>query len=480
MYRLVGSRGAVVQKMAAPPKPKKICFRVDLLADIPQFQWKDVYVQNKIGSGSFGTVSKAIHKNGNDKEVILKQPLDLGYYEREFCKEVRLLERVKGHENVVTFEAVCTKPLAIMEEYVRFSFNYFGNGDDTIVSSLAEFLHHVDDSYDFDGFYHVPQVIFKKIKSGIAFLHEKDIVHRDLKPANILIGNHHWDQATFLEKWKAEDESSLSCKLTDFGESHSNLIQTQTILASRITKVDRGTPAYMSPEVLLPELRPNSVTVHELKAADLWALGMVIFVLINPDMAYPYQKEIQRELESCPFKSAREIFEDHVRHKEYPTMSSKYERFVATKWWLLEQLHSSLTEFDTSKRICSIADLTMKLGQLDGISPACVLKLDLHQGSAVEMNTLQQEANMERSRLDGKVKDDKAGIIDLTQSQDQDGETHISCEEEDKTGTKDIGKTSDFIDLTKDKDHVKVSISKLCVWQVYSNSMLHVDHLGIQ
>ncbi len=75
----------------------------------------------------------------------------------------------------------------------------------------------------------------------------------------------------------------------------------------------------MSPEVLLPELRQNSVNLNELKFADLWALGMVIFVMINPDITYPYKKELQEELEKNSLKSGHEILDDFFSKRNIQT-----------------------------------------------------------------------------------------------------------------------------------------------------------------
>ena len=44
------------------------------------------------------------------------------------------------------------------------------------------------------------------------------------------------------------------CKITDFGESRSELIQTQSLnMTAQTPNINRGTPAFMAPEIFLPE-----------------------------------------------------------------------------------------------------------------------------------------------------------------------------------------------------------------------------------
>lgn len=54
--------------------------------------------------------------------------------------------------------------------------------------------------------------------------------------------------------------------------------------------MDRGTIAYMAPELLAGSGLPMSL--EELKACDVWALGVMIFLLLNPDLEFPYQYEL--------------------------------------------------------------------------------------------------------------------------------------------------------------------------------------------
>ena len=112
-----------------------------------------------------------------------------------------------------------------MTNDVKFSFRPFE--DDRVASSLSEFLSHADLQYEFKGFEHVFPVIAKEVAVGLKFLHENGIAHRDLKPANILLSNDHYiyvcgDELEFM--W---GNSPVVCKLADFGEGRSNIIQTK-------------------------------------------------------------------------------------------------------------------------------------------------------------------------------------------------------------------------------------------------------------
>ena len=122
----------------------------------------------------------------------------------------------------------------------------------------------------------------------MAYLHAKGIAHRDLKPANILVCNRHYNTLSDEQEIALQFQSRpIACKLTDFGESRSLLMQTQSVLASNTRNVDRGTVMYMAPEILVEDLRISRASISDLIPADVWALGMVFFSLINPSINIP-------------------------------------------------------------------------------------------------------------------------------------------------------------------------------------------------
>ena len=55
-------------------------------------------------------------------------------------------------------------------------------------------------------------------------------------------------------------ERPIACELTDFGEIRSFLIQTQVVLSSKTTTVDRGTVVYT---------RAKDKLLHKASVADL-------------------------------------------------------------------------------------------------------------------------------------------------------------------------------------------------------------------
>jgi len=69
--------------------------------------------------------------------------------------------------------------------------------------------------------------IAKDISGALAYLHHQDVTHRDLKPGNVLDSNGHYsgeeNREQALNVFKI---TPIVCKLTDFGESRSQLIQT--------------------------------------------------------------------------------------------------------------------------------------------------------------------------------------------------------------------------------------------------------------
>ena len=89
------------------------------------------------------------------------------------------------------------------------------------------------------------------------------------------------------------------CKLADFGESRSTLLQTASIIHAKTMNIERGTKPYMAPEIIL-EGKLHYAAMDDLKAIDIWALGMTFFSIINPDVEFPLEMELNLGSEKAP------------------------------------------------------------------------------------------------------------------------------------------------------------------------------------
>ena len=105
--------------------------------------------------------------------------------------------------------------------------------------------------------------LLRQIADGVDAAHDLDILHRDLKPANIFI----------MQKGKGGDGF---VKVGDFGLAKI-MNQTVTDASSKATPSSRGiigTPEFMSPEQMQPELAVD-------KRADLYALGTIAYLMLG-------------------------------------------------------------------------------------------------------------------------------------------------------------------------------------------------------
>ena len=119
--------------------------------------------------------------------------------------------------------------------------------------------------------------------AGLTFLYSNNVVHRDLKPGNALVSNRHYIDISADQLRSVFAECPVICKLTDFGKSRSALLQTASIIHAKTMNIERGTKPYMAPEITL-EGKLNCATMEDLNAIDIWALGMIFFSIINPDV----------------------------------------------------------------------------------------------------------------------------------------------------------------------------------------------------
>ena len=104
----------------------------------------------------------------------------------------------------------------------------------------------------------------------------------------------------------------------------------------------------MAPVMLLRDPKRRQITDEDLKKADLWALGMKIFVLISPDFQYPYQNDVENQnIEASLF---RDFLKNTYQNEEKPTMSKKYEECRLLHWSKLVCLYEVCTKFNPNER----------------------------------------------------------------------------------------------------------------------------------
>ncbi|XP_058448271.1 testis-specific serine/threonine-protein kinase 1-like [Malaya genurostris] len=110
---------------------------------------------------------------------------------------------------------------------------------------------------------------FYQMVDAINYLHQMDIAHRDLKCENILISK------------------NMNIKLSDFGFARNCIDETG---GSIFSKTFCGSAAYAAPEIV-------GGKPYQPKAADLWSLGVVLFIMLNGIM--PFDEKNLKKLVRC-------------------------------------------------------------------------------------------------------------------------------------------------------------------------------------
>lgn len=195
----------------------------------------------KLAKGGFGEVWLAEKQSPLvTKKVAVKLPHDSQVNIETIKQEATLWEQASGHPNVL--------PIIDADIY---------DGQIVIVSEYAEDGSLSDKIKKAGGKLPIEEAvrIAVGILNGLEFLHSKGIIHRDIKPANILM-------------------QGETPRLADFGISRA--MQTENVSTAVV-----GTYNYMSPESF--EGVRNAQT-------DVWAVGVVLYQLLNGLPPYPQRE----------------------------------------------------------------------------------------------------------------------------------------------------------------------------------------------
>ena len=311
----------------------------------------------------FGVVKKGTYgEKGSQEKCVAVKYLELHVTQEQYLKEAKInKEASESCENIVKFLGISpSSTYAIMQEFLSFDFAKVTDLGEEI-STLNKLTKILDDSFDFEDFEHFAFKIVKDVANGLSHLHNLGIAHRDLKPANVLVSNAHFEESDLGEP--AWHSNPLICKLADFGESRSTIMHTravlmnETIKKSTVRDFNRGTPIYNAPEILVESKRPESLTQNMLLNADVWSFGLLVFSVLNPNYAFPYQKELNAAMLGRPQTAHKEHLIEILQQEEYPSWSEKYKELHEGQWKSLVKIQKLCANFGERPNMSQVMNL---------------------------------------------------------------------------------------------------------------------------
>ncbi|MDQ2747289.1 MAG: protein kinase [Acidobacteriota bacterium] len=213
-------------------------------------------IEKRLGRGAMGQVYLARDKNLGTRRVAVKT----------VRQDILNSEELQEGEAIARFEREAMAAASVSHPHVV-DVTDFGESAEGIFYLVMEYvegetLHRL---LRREGTLPVKRAVklLRQIADGVEAAHDAGILHRDLKPANIFI----------MTKGKTGDGF---IKVGDFGLAKI-VNQTVTDVSSNATPSSRGiigTPEFMSPEQMQPEL---GVDVR----ADIYALGTIAYLMLG-------------------------------------------------------------------------------------------------------------------------------------------------------------------------------------------------------
>jgi DNA-binding response OmpR family regulator/predicted Ser/Thr protein kinase len=197
---------------------------------------------DRLGIGSFGEVWKIKDVTKDPPKIfVAKIPLNKKF-NAKFEKEAHILRKLAGHKGVPkVFEMIEIKnKRAMIQEFI------FGK---TLYEVIERELEEAE----------IASVVIQ-LADVVAHSHSIGIIHRDIKPGNVMV------------------QPDGTIKLLDFGAA-------KELREKEISETATGTRPYMAPEQIMGKSQRRS---------DVWALGVVMYVLYTA--MFPFYHEVEKVL----------------------------------------------------------------------------------------------------------------------------------------------------------------------------------------
>ncbi|UJR38292.1 hypothetical protein I4U23_030962 [Adineta vaga] len=214
-----------------------------------------------LGSGQFGTVYGG-HSLETREQVAIKVIDKARFSEQEekIHREVDILQEA-SHPGVIKLHAMFDTPgkfYLVMEKL-------HSDMLEMILSQPTKRLNERQTKF-----------LIYQVLVALRYLHSKSIVHCDLKPENVLL---------------AQAQDFPQTKLCDFG--FARIIGEKSFRRSIV-----GTPAYLPPEALKPEIRLEKGYNRSL---DMWSCGVIIYVSLSGTFPFNEDEEIEDQIRNANF-----------------------------------------------------------------------------------------------------------------------------------------------------------------------------------
>ncbi len=313
--------------------------------DIKTFAFSEIETLKFLGRGTFGEVFSCRIDNN---VMAFKQMVDIDddLDKKLMKKEIHLLQQLK-HKNVVRMHGICNEPYGIVMDLSVFDFNVYGV--DKTVSSVKQFCVFANKTFpQYHKVEKLPIYITHDVAMGLNYLHQHGIAHRDLKPDNVLISNY-------------DTSKPVIAKITDFGESRAQLIQTHNLSRNMTQRFNRGTISFSAPE----SHTNRKPSLKDLMVMDVWGLGAFCFCVTNPDLKQPYVLNCKEAIEKNKEVDS-EFLKKLLLDKVAPKTSGKYESLNKGMWSTITEVVQLCMQFNPTERITAedasyLLDVSLKL-----------------------------------------------------------------------------------------------------------------------
>ncbi|KAG8236180.1 hypothetical protein J437_LFUL013446 [Ladona fulva] len=217
-------------------------------SELEALEQRGYLIGKQIGQGSYATVHMAEYIDGGSCKktrlackIVDKEKAPRDFLEKFFPRELQIITQIEN-PNIIQVHSILQRGPKVFI-FMR----YADNGD------LLEFVKRNGP---------IPEaqvrIWFRQLSEGLQYLHRQNIAHRDLKCENVLLSQRY------------------NVKLADFGFARFCCDQDNRRVLSRTYC---GSAAYAAPEVV-------SGIPYNPKIADIWSLGVVLYVMFNATMPF--------------------------------------------------------------------------------------------------------------------------------------------------------------------------------------------------